>query len=337
MLALALAAALAAAPVPAHAGGRPVTEPGGALAFGWPGTYFEGRFIGTSVRVRLEAPRDQLRLLIDGEEKARLLDSARVDTTIAGLPAGEHLVRLEKLGETQAGASRFLGFSTDGSALPPKPRSMQIEFVGDSYTVGYGNTSATRTCTADELHRRTDTQQAFGPLLAARLGADYRIHAYSGFGIVRNYDGGEPALSLPAIYSRARPDGAGGAAPADLSWRPLWIVVNLGTNDFSTPLKPGERWSSEAELRSDYRRTYGAFLRSLSRRQPQARFVLMGGDDFIADVRAVAAEHNRQSPGRATVVHFGKLELTGCDWHPSLEDHRQLAAQLAQELIQERR
>ena len=52
LIALALsAAAPAAAPLPVDIGGRVVRDSDGALRFGWPGVYFEGRFHGTGVTV----------------------------------------------------------------------------------------------------------------------------------------------------------------------------------------------------------------------------------------------------------------------------------------------
>jgi lysophospholipase L1-like esterase len=248
-----------------------------------------------------------------------------------GLAAGEHVVRLEKLTESQAGGGRFLGFTpaAGGAALQPPRRARQIEYIGDSYTVGYGNTSPRRECTPREVHATTDTQQAFGPLVARRFDADYRIVAYSGFGIVRNYGGRVPELSLPGIYERLAPDAPRALLLPDPHWRPLLIVVNLGTNDFSTPLAPGERWRDAAALRADYRSRYAAFLRSLDVRHSQARFVLMGSDVFLEDVRQVRASLPEPLRARVTTLRFGDLELTGCNWHPSLEDNRRLADQLA--------
>src|SRR3954462_3533198 len=119
--------------------------------------------------------------------------------TIAGLAPGDHVVRLEKLTESQTGGGRFAGFFTasDDTPLPAPSYARAIEYIGDSYTGGYGDLSTTRTCTGQEVHDRTDSQQAFGPALARRLGADYRVNAYSGFGVVRNYAGTAPGLSLP--------------------------------------------------------------------------------------------------------------------------------------------
>lgn len=167
-----------------------------------------------------------------------------------------------------------------------------------------------------------DTTAAFGPLLARKLDADYRVIAYSGFGIVRNYAGSKAELSLPLIYSRAVPSETATAAP-DVDWRPQVIVINLGTNDFSTPLHFGERWADDAALRADYRARYIDFIRELRGSQPHARIILMGGDTFYGDIETVAASTGVEA------VKFGPLELTACNSHPSLRDDSALADLLA--------
>jgi lysophospholipase L1-like esterase len=331
--ALALAAvASAPAPLPVNVGGRVI--PGDGMRFGWPGTYFESRFRGTGVRVRFEAPAEHMRLLIDGQEKASFRRAALVDARFDGLSDGEHVVRLEKQTESQTGGGRFLGFFLDAGAAPlPAPaRKRQIEFIGDSYTVGYGNSSAKRACTRDEVHDTTDTQQAFGPLVARHFDADYRINAYSGFGIVRNYGGGSPGLSLPTIYPRLKPDDPAHLERDADGWHPQIIVINLGTNDFSTPVKPGESWGDRAALEADYRAHYAQFVRTLHARQPQARFVLMGSQDFFPQVEQVAASLAGDLPGRVGILKFTGLELGGCDYHPSLADDRKLAGLIEAEI-----
>ena len=329
----AAALTMTAAPVfaqealPVHVGGRAAATADGGLAFGWPAVYFEGRFSGSEVRVRFDAPTEHMRLLIDGIERAVFTGAPDVDLTLSDLGSGEHQVRLEKMTESQTGAGIFLGFSVPagGAALPAAARARQIEFIGDSYSAGYGNTSADRACTPQQIHDLTDTQRAFGPLTARALDADYRVNAYSGFGIVRNYDGGVRDLSLPLIYDRVGPDDPAGVSVTDTEWSPEIVVINLGTNDFSTPVNAGEPWPDDAALRAAYRTTYVDFIQHIRSRQPQARFVLMGSDAFIGDVRAVAAHINADDPQRAVAVHFSGLELTGCDWHPSLRDNQLLS------------
>lgn len=310
--------------LPVNVGGRSVEEvrPGPSVRFGWPGVYFEGRFDGTSITVSAEPREEQLAVLIDGERRMVLTKASPPRVTISGLAKGKHVVRLEKLTESQSGYARYLGFSTDGIPLDPQPRKHAIEFIGDSHTVGYGNTSPKRECTRQEVHDTTDTQQAFGPLVAKRLDWEYRVIAYSGYGIVRNYDGGVPGDSLPKRYARALP-GEEGAMFED-SWKPDWVVIKLGSNDFSTPLHAGEAWKDLPALHADYRGRYSEFLAMLMAKQPQAKFLLMASDPFYEDVEAVAKGAARP----VKVIRWVELENTGCDWHPSLRDHRNLADQV---------
>jgi len=301
----------------AHIGGRVIGE-GEALRFGWPGTYIEGRFRGTEVAVAVETRGDFLRVSIDGKPFQTLVTPGPAVVKVAGLRPRVHRIRIDKLTESQSGSSSFLGFFTHGTVLPAPARPRAIEFIGDSHSVGYGDLSRTRECTQQQVHDTTDTTQAFGPVLARRLGADYRVIAYSGYGVVRNYGGSKPGESLPFLYPRPIP-GEAVAMQQPAPWRPQAIVINLGTNDFSTPVHAGEAWADEAALRRDYRQRYIEFVTALRRRQPQARIILMGAETFYADVAAVA-----RATG-ATAVQVPKLELTGCHWHPSVKDQRAMA------------
>ena len=304
-------------PIPMHTPSRV----GADGRFGWPGSYFEGWFKGTDVTVSVETYGEPVRLLVDGEVRATLAEAGISEFTVSGLAKGDHKVRLEKVTESQSGGPRFLGFWTTGNAMRAQRRARQIEFIGDSHTVGYGNTSPTRDCDSAKVRATTDTQLAFGPLAAKALGADYRVIAYSGYGVVRNYAGKMPGESLPFLYPRTVPgETAVLAAADDREWRPRAIVINLGTNDFSTALKPGEAWESADKLHADYRAKYVTFIRWLKREQPQAKFVLMAADNFAADVEAVGARE------KVAVLRVPTLELTGCNWHPSLKDHRVMAA-----------
>src|SRR3978361_154283 len=112
-LVVALAAPLAAqAPLPVHVGGRAIHEAGGAWRFGWPGVYFESRFRGTGVTVAVETSADYLRVSVDGAERGVLLRPGPARLPISGLAPGDHVVRLDKLTESQqsGGGGRLLGF-----------------------------------------------------------------------------------------------------------------------------------------------------------------------------------------------------------------------------------
>lgn len=328
MLSLLLAVAIAQTPLPLNIGGRvaPASPVGssGVYAFGWPGVYFEGRFSGPAVEVAVDTGVEHLAVSVDGVRKAELIKSGETRLKLDRLGPGEHVVRLDKLTESQTGSARFEGFFVggEGRALPAPARPRRIEFIGDSYTVAYGVRSASRDCTEQQVHDLTDTSLSFAPILAARLNADYRIEAFSGRGVVRNYNGLAPGEPLPALFPRLIPGQGEPRIAANDPWKPDVVVVGLGTNDFSTPLNPGEAWADEAALRKDYREAYVAFVEGLKASRPGARFFLIQGDTFVDDVAEVA------SRAGATAVRITGMERTACHSHPSVADQRMMADRL---------
>ena len=209
------------------------------------------------------------------------------------------------------------------------PRGRQIEFIGDSHTVGYGNTSKTRDCSADEVWATTDSSQSYGPRIARHYDADYQVNAISGRGIVRNY-GGSAGDPLPVAYPFALFDRA--ARYESKAWTPQVIVVALGTNDFSTPLNANEKWKSRDELHADYEATYLKFVEDLRARNRNAFIVLwatdMAAHEIAQEAAKVAAGLQAKGDARVAFVPIEGLELTGCNWHPSLADHAAVADRL---------
>src|SRR5207302_9696193 len=142
---------------------------------------------------------------------------------------------------------------------------------GDSHTVGCGDLSTSRSCTNDEVWAKTDNTSAFGPALAHEFEAEYQVIALSGRGVVRNYNG-FTGFTLPQIYPYVLFDQQ--EKYNNAKWKPGVIVVALGTNDFSTPLRAGERWNTPEELSLDYESSYGEFLREIRVKNPDALVIV---------------------------------------------------------------
>lgn len=228
--------AMAEEQLPMNIGGRVLAESMGAhgLNYQWPAVYFESRFTGDHVTVRFDDFSNNFNLIVDGKLLMIALKPGKNDWNIDHLGAGPHSIRLEKRSETQYATGQFGGFYVpDTAAILPAPHhSRQIEFIGDSLTVGYGNTSAFSQCTPEEIFETTDSQQGFGPLTAKHFDADYQINAFSGLGMVRNYDGREhPKYHMPMLYDRAIFDDPAPAKQPD--WHSQVIVIGIGGNDFS--------------------------------------------------------------------------------------------------------
>jgi lysophospholipase L1-like esterase len=315
--------------LPAHVVGRI----GGAGAYQWPGLYFEAKFKGTRVYFKTGQGDVILHVLIDGKSVGTLVKPAPGNYLVDGLTGSAHTLRIDAVTESQSAPNFFNGFALPaaGKVLSVAPRKHQIEFIGDSHTVGYGNTSQTRDCSQDQVWASTDSSRSFAAAVARHYDADYQVNAISGRGIVRNYDGGggDP---LPVAYPFVLLDHA--VRYDDARWQPRIIVIALGTNDFSTALKAGEKWKTREELHADYEATYVQFVQSLRARSPHAFFILWATDmaehEIEQEAAKVTAQLQSKGDERVAFVPIEGLAMTGCNWHPSLADHETIAGKLIQ-------
>jgi hypothetical protein len=193
--------------------------------------------------------------------------------------------------------------------------------------------STSRDCTGDQVNRTTNADRSFGAITARKLNADYQLNAFSGRGMVRNYNGGEPGTDYRTYYDRALLAVAGDVWAKPASWRPQLIVVGLGINDFSTPVNAGEPWTPES-LNTAYRSAYHGFLDKLRARYGNDAVIVtvtaaMSNAAFAANVQQVVQERNSRGDARVRYWSYGDgLDLLGCHWHPSARDHQLMADQL---------
>lgn len=315
--------------------GRFDTSDAAGPRFAWSGSGIVARFRGTSVGVRMTGDQ-QYSVVLDGTlQPLKLVTGANTTPVASGLPEGEHVVELYRRTEAMLGEAQFLGFDFGAGELlaPPPAPARRLEIIGDSITCGYGNEGADMNCgfSADtENHYLT-----YGALSARELGAELVTVAWSGKGVVCNY--GDDATScrdpMPSYYDRALPDRAASVWNF-ASWQPDAVVINLGTNDFSTEQDPSEGEFADA---------YATFLDHIRSKYADALILctvgpLLTGEDLVKARRAIAdAVATRNTAGDARVKTF-ELATTdsadgyGCDWHPSLATHRKMSTALTAKL-----
>ncbi|GAA4935084.1 hypothetical protein GCM10023237_66760 [Streptomyces coeruleoprunus] len=315
-----------------HTAGR-VKDAGDTLQYSWPGVYFEGSVRGTGVGIVIDDSAADYDVQIDGATVATLVTPGKKTHWINGLEDRAHTVRVVKRNDTPGSTSQFGGFvAAPGGAVLSKPaaRRRQIEFIGDSNTVGYGNLSTSRDCTGDQVKRTTNADVSYGALVARRWNADYQLNAYSGLGMVRNYNGGTPDVTYRTFYDRALLNTAGDVWQNPGTWRPRLVVVNLGTNDFSTSINPGEPWTPDG-LAAAYRSAYGDFLQKLRGRYGSGTtLVAVGAGQFADHVQQVVKARNDagDSGVRYWFLDTSGLDFLGCHWHYSAADDRLIAERL---------
>jgi lysophospholipase L1-like esterase len=309
------------------------SDPAGAK-FAWSGTGLTARFSGTSLAIRLDGGQ-QYTVLVDGALQPKLVSTGGWDPLATELAPGQHTIEVYRRTEANQGQSVFLGLDLGtGKLLPPPPAAeKRIEIIGDSITCGYGNEGENRDCgfTPDtENHYLT-----YGALAARELGAELHTVAWSGKGVVCNYGDAKDSCQdpLPSYYERTLPN-----SPASRwefsTWQPQAVVVNLGTNDFSTDNDPTD---------AEFKTAYTAFLKRVRTVYPGAAILctvgpmLSGADLETARSLIEQAVHALRASGDTKLTTF-ELSTTdpengfGCDWHPSLKTHKIMASELTRVL-----
>lgn len=306
--------------------GRHVIEDDMSVRFGWSGSGLVARFRGTAIRVTLDDPAHYYTVVVDGEVGPRLATTsgAQQYTLAEGLVDAEHVVELYRRTEGSYGSTHFMGVEIDGELLAPPPVSRRIEVLGDSITCGYGNEGPDQYCnfSADtENHYLT-----YEAIAARELGAELSTIAWSGKGVVYNY-GTDTNQPLPEIHRRALPTQA--SSTWDFaSWQPDVVLINLGTNDFSTDGDPSE---------SLFVGEYVKLLESLRGDYPDTLILctvapkLFGNDQVQAETYIASAVAQRNAAGDSRVKQVDiSTDSTGfgCDWHPSLATHQAMSQRL---------
>jgi lysophospholipase L1-like esterase len=300
-----------------------------APSFDWPGTTIEAAFEGTFIAVRLKDGNNDYNVSVDGQPATVLRTTSETSHALAqGLSEGRHTVRLTRRTEPGWGEAVFQGFILEPGRglveLPPRP-DRRLLFIGDSFTAGYGNEGKLG-CT---FSRETqNVERTYAVLVSQELGAEYEILAKSGRGVVRNY--GEATTTspkpMPAYFAQTK---AEKEQPTwDFRrWTPHAVIINLGTNDFSTEPHPP---------REVFARGYEALIADVRRAYPDVPIVCMAGprmkEPANAYIQAIVERQRARDGGRTHLALIqDNLEMPkdfGCDKHPSITGHRKMADQL---------
>ncbi len=296
--------------------------------YAWSGAGFVARFVGTGVAVRLRDETNEHQVVLDGRPLPTLVATRGVERYLVAecLPPGEHRLEVYRRTEALFGVTHFLGIEVaDGHLLDPGPApARRIEVVGDSISCGYGNEGSTPDCrfSADTENHYT----SYGAVLARSLHAELSTVAWSGRGVVKNYNG-EPGDHMGRLYERTLPESP--SSPWSQRESNDAVIVNLGTNDYSTEPDPDD---------DRFVRAYVALLEQIRHGNPRAFILctvgpmLAGQDLERAEAGIARAVELRRSAGDARVAAHRMTtpnERPGCDWHPGVAAHRRMAEELA--------
>lgn len=249
----------------------------GAISFDWTGTYIKVRFQGDRLSFKVsDTDSNYYNVWLDAESMAekplKKLTVTGKDTTIVifspeemlaavgkkGLKA-PHQVILQKRTEGFRGITTIHSFITKGTFLQADaPKERVIEFIGDSYTCGYGTEAAN----TEKFSPETENQNLTYACATARyFDAELIAVAHSGQGVARNYDGplGEKTMAGRYLQTYDSADEPKWDAKS-CALKPAITVIYLGTNDFSRRMQPSQKTFRENyhKLLKEVKDNYGA-------------------------------------------------------------------------------
>lgn len=253
-------------------------------------------------------------------------DGARRDVEVGTdgvIDVGEAaVVSVVKVTEGLFGARRLLAVDVDGALLPPPAPRPTLVVLGDSWATGFGvmgDIVDVATGKAPGPHcpfrpASQDVRFAWPWLLAEALGSDAAVVAWSGRGVMRDYEGDTRPTTVPAYYA------ASVVAPDDV----VGVVVALGHND-GYPGVP-----DEAAFVAAWRQLVWRLRRDF----PKAPIVAV-----VPTFDDVAPAIDRSAAFAAFMTHTNVIAVAeptlddrlglGCVWHPGTRMQADLAKRLS--------
>lgn len=277
--------------------------------FSWSHSAIELNFAGTEISVTLDGEAVLYEVLLDGARK-KFRGGAGTYPLGTGLANGPHHVMVVRRQESSAGKSRFVSFSAPQATwLPNTVPARRMEIIGDSISAGYGD-EGDRFAPNCDWQATENSDLTYGAVAARALGADIHIIAYSGIGMAKSLK--DVPATMPEIYERIFDSES---TKWDFSkYTPQLVVINLGTNDYNAGVDTNA-----------YKTAYQGFLTTVRGHYPDAFIYCASQDDSLAaEIKEVVDAKNDPKIQYVPLSGNGG----GCDWHPDVAGHQQMADQL---------
>lgn len=294
--------------------------------FWQPGVYIETKFLGSDCEVILNDEifwgnkHNYLEIIVDGKAKRIQTKSARDTIIVAkGLSNTVHTLTIAKNTEANIGYLELVGINCKTLVKPLEKPIRKIEFIGNSITCGTGSDMAEIPCGKGVWEDQHNAWMSYGAVTARTLHAQYFLSAVSGVGLMHsccNMD-----IIMPQVFDKVS------MRDNKIEWdfkkyQPAVVTICLGQND----------GIQDAAL---FCKAYINFIKQLREHYKQAKIILLTSPmadaaltealkkNIIAVKKSLAATDKN-----VEVYFFSRRYSSGCDTHPSLEEHQLIAAEL---------
>lgn len=305
-----------------------------------PGAYVTINFSGDFCEVYLKAERQPYNYVtfeLDGNYLGRIKvtsESIKPYKLEVNLKEKKHTLRIIKESEASNGYVLFSSIKVEEVLKSNEKPKTLIEFIGDSITCGAAADGSVTPCETGNYFDQENVYYSYGSNTARTLDANFMLSSVSGYGMYRNWNDehlNEPIL--PQVYENLYLD-TNTSKKYDFKKQPDLVSICLGTNDLSN----GDGSKPRLPFNKDtYVSNYINFIKAVYNHYPNTQLVLLNSPMVVGEnntvlmsclkeVQAYFTENNNKA---ILLFEFDKAYVTGCMWHPSVEEHKQIAEKLA--------
>ena len=292
-----------------------------------PGVYITAKFAGSFCELLINDQElwgknhNYLEIILDGKPSRIQTKTKNNHLIIAkGLPNTIHTLVICKNTESNIGWLEFVGLKC-AKLLPPATLPLRkIEFIGNSITCGTGSDQSEIPCGKGVWQDQHNAWLSYGPLVARYFNAQWQLSAVSGIGLMHSCC--NLKIVMPAVFNKI--DLRGDSLLWDFkNYQPDVVTVCLGQND----------GVQDSAL---FCKKYVQFIMQLRSYYPQAAIILltspMGDDGLTAVLKkyltAIKIQMVAKGEKKLETYFYTRQYHNGCDNHPDLEEHLQIANEL---------
>lgn len=267
-----------------------------------------------------------LSVQIDGQLPHRIQTSAAHNTLrlADSLTPGVHTLVLAKSTEANIGYIELEGFRCDSLLQASELPVRKIECYGNSITCGASADLSGIPCGKGVWHDQHNAFESYGRITASNLNAQWMLSSVSGIGLMHSCCN-LPVL-MPQVYNKI--EMRGDSIPWDFSkYQPDLVTICLGQND-------------GIQDESRFINNYIIFLRKIRAAYPKSRLLLLTSPmadeplrNFLRTaLQKVVQECSQAGDSFISYYVFEKSFNGGCDYHPSVAEHYEIARLLTAEI-----
>jgi len=252
-----------------------------------------------------------------------------------------HNITIRKMTENPKGKLAINGFFTDGiiEKIEEDHKKLNIEFIGDSITCGFGSQSNQR----DRLFYSVDENGwlSHAAVAARKLNAEFSIIAYSGISITKglgNIEWQAPNMTDLYPYTDRLIEEEYGKKDSFEEWefnkpKPDVIVLNLGTNDATVIDFNGDILNGIQKFEEEYYQ-FIEMLREKNGEEPWIICALGSMDYYLFDnIQKVTERFSREKEdSKIKCFKYGRIRVTdgyGACGHPNSITQERMGNEIA--------